>query len=93
MKGSRLNSSISWGSPSPCADMRTHMHTCTRTHTHAHTHTHTLWEGKELGLIRSPPAAGAALALMYFKECLGSWGRGGQSQPLSGGPEAASSPS
>lgn len=52
---------------------------------HTRTRTHMLPEGEEPGLIRSPPAAGAALALMYFKDCLGGWGRGGTGEvPASG---------
>lgn len=84
VKGSQLSSSIGWGS-------------APLTQVHAHTHIYTrCGRRKEPGLIRSPPAVPAALALMYFKECLRGWGRAGvlgKSQLLLGGPDAVSSPS
>lgn len=90
VKGSQLSSSIGWGSAPP-PHTHTHTHICTRTHTHTR-----YGRGKEPGLIRSPPTAPAALALMYFKECLRGWERAGalgKSWRLPGGPEAVSSPS
>ena len=95
VKGSQLSSSIGWGSAPPQRLPRTHTRACTQTHTHTHTHTR-CGRGKEPGLIRSPPAAPAALALMYFKECLRGWERAGalgKSQLLPGGLEAVSTPS
>lgn len=84
-KGSQSSSSTGWGSAPPPRLQ------------YAHTHIHTCCgRGKKPGLIRSPPAVPAALALMYFKECLRGWGRAGvlgKSQLLPGGPEAVSSPS
>lgn len=84
-ESAKVTTKLKYWLEQPLTPIHTCAHEHTRAHTRTHTRTHTLQEGEEPGLIRSPPAAGAALALMYFKDCLGGWGRGGAGEvPASG---------